>query len=122
MEEAKEKRKNRPSDEKKKEQEEKLKQDALYRYCLIDNETEKISNFVIEPPGIFRGRGEHPLAGKFKYRIVPEFVSINVGLNDAIPICTIPGHNWKKVVSLPESTWLCHYRDERNPKSNGKYV
>lgn len=62
------------------------------------------------------------MAGIFKNRIVPEFVSINVGLEDPIPICNIPGHAWKKVVSLPESTWLCHYKDERNKKSNGKYV
>ena len=33
----------------------------------------------MEIPGIFRGRGEHPHAGKLKGRIVPEFVMINVG-------------------------------------------
>lgn len=117
-----EQRKNRPAEEKKREQEDKAKQEMFYKFCLIDGELEKVSNYMVEPPGIFRGRGEHPLAGRFKYRIVPEFVSINIGGDNPIPICPVPGHNWKKVQSNPESTWLCHFRDERNAKSNGKYV
>jgi len=47
--------------------------------CLWDGHVEKIANFAVEPPGIFRGRGEHPHAGRFKSRIVPEFVSLNLG-------------------------------------------
>ena len=31
-----------------------------YGFCTIDGHTEKIGNFRIEPPGLFRGRGEHP--------------------------------------------------------------
>jgi DNA topoisomerase-1 len=69
-----------------------------------------------------RGRGEHPHAGILKSRIVPEFVSINVGAEEPLPVCPIVGHSWKRVISNPESTWLCHFKDERNPKANGKYV
>ena len=71
----------------------------------------------MEPPGIFRGRGEHPLAGRLKSRIVPEFVKINIGPNDPIPICHIPGHCWKEVISNPDASWLAHFKDERNAKS-----
>lgn len=53
---------------------------------------------------------------------MPEFVKINIGENDPIPICPIAGHCWKSVVSCPELTWLAHFKDERNAKSNGKYV
>ena len=53
---------------------------------------------MVEPPGIFRGRGEHPHAGRIKSRIVPEFVTLNVGMHAPIPACTIPGHSWKRVV------------------------
>lgn len=77
---------------------------------------------MIEPPSIFRGRGEHPLAGRLKYRIVPEFVSINIGFSEPIPKCHIEGHSWKKVISNRDATWLCNFKDERNDKSNGKYV
>jgi DNA topoisomerase-1 len=76
----------------------------------------------VEPPGIFRGRGEHPHAGRIKQRVVPEFVSLNIGDDNPIPICPIPGHSWKKIVSNPDATWLCHFKDERSKYANGKYV
>jgi DNA topoisomerase-1 len=85
--------------------------------------SEKVSNFCIEPPGIFRGRGEHPHIGKCKSRIVPEFVSVNVGDDDVIPPCPIAGHAWKRVIFNPQATWLCHFRDETNPwTGTGKYL
>ena len=77
---------------------------------------------MVEPPGIFRGRGEHPHAGRIKYRVVPEFVSLNIGDNNPIPICPIPGHSWKKIISNPDATWLSHFKDERSKISSGKYV
>jgi DNA topoisomerase-1 len=72
-------------EEKKQEQEEKAKTEGYYKYCLIDGELEKVSNCLVEPPGIFRGRGEHPHAGRIKYRVVPEFVSLNLGADRSHP-------------------------------------
>lgn len=89
---------------------------------MIDGDQEKVSNCLVEPPGIFRGRGQHPYAGRLKYRIMPEFVDINVGPENPIPVCPIIGHAWKRVMSNSEATWLCHFKDERNNKSSGKYV
>ena len=94
----------------------------MYKYCLFDKELEKIANCMVEPPGIFRGRGEHPQAGRLKQRIMPEFVSINVGRDDPIPVCPIQGHTWKRVVNNTDATWLCHFKDERTEKSNKKYI
>ena len=31
-----------------------------YGFCMLDGHKEKIGNFRAEPPGLFRGRGEHP--------------------------------------------------------------
>lgn len=76
---------------------------------------------MVEPPGIFRGRGEHPLSGMIKSRILPEHVTINVGLDDPVPICPLPGHCWKDVLHNNEATWLAYYKDENKDKSN-KYV
>ena len=96
---------------------------AAYTYCVIDGYPEKVSNYCIEPPGIFRGRGEHPHAGKIKSRVVPEYVSLNVGFDNPIPPCPIAGHAWKKVTSNTEATWLCHFKDEKNTySSSGKYL
>jgi DNA topoisomerase-1 len=84
---------------------------------------EKVANYNIEPPGVFRGRGEHPHAGKLKSRIVPEYVTLNVGYDDPIPPCPIGGHNWKKVVSNKDATWLCQFKDEQSLWSNSvKYL
>ncbi len=37
-----------------------------YGWCMIDSHKEKIGNFKIEPPGLFRGRGDHPKQGRIK--------------------------------------------------------
>lgn len=77
---------------------------------------------MVEPPGIFRGRGEHPHAGILKSRIVPEFVSINCGNDDPIPPCPVKGHAWKSVVCNQDSTWLASIKDERLKNSGVKYI
>lgn len=46
----------------------------------------------MEPPGLFRGRGEHPKMGLFKRRIYPRDITINIG---ALP----PDENYR--YSLP---------------------
>ena len=40
--------------------------EAPYRTCLLDGRKEKVGNFRIEPPSLFRGRGAHPKTGKLK--------------------------------------------------------
>ena len=37
-----------------------------YGFCVLDGHREKIGNFRVEPPGLFRGRGEHPKMGDRK--------------------------------------------------------
>lgn len=37
-----------------------------YGFAIIDGRKEKVGNFRIEPPGLFRGRGDHPKTGKLK--------------------------------------------------------
>lgn len=118
-----EEKKNRPSGVKKREMEERQKQVARYQFCLFDNSIEKVANYNIEPPGVFRGRGEHPHAGRVKSRIVPEYVTINIGYDDVIPPCPIAGHAWKKVTNNTAATWLCNFKDEQNTYSaSGKYL
>ena len=63
--------------------------------------------------------------GKVKSRVVPEYTSINIGFDNPIPPCPIPGHAWKKVTYNPEATWLAHFKDEKNTYSSsntGKYL
>lgn len=58
-----------------KEENERLLQE--YGFCIMDNHKERIGNFRIEPPGLFRGRGDHPKMGMLKRRIRPEDIIIN---------------------------------------------
>lgn len=37
-----------------------------YGVCIIDGHKEKIGNWKIEPPALFRGRGDHPKMGRLK--------------------------------------------------------
>jgi DNA topoisomerase-1 len=48
----------------------KAKDEAELKYttCLLDGRKEKIGNFRVEPPGLFRGRGDHPKKGALKVR------------------------------------------------------
>lgn len=39
----------------------------------------QLGNFRVEPPGLFRGRGEHPKMGRVKTRIYPRDIVINIG-------------------------------------------
>src|SRR5699024_8865272 len=74
-----EERKNRTKEEKaeiKRQNEELVKE---YGFCIIDGHKQRIGNFKIEPPGLFRGRGEHPKMGMLKKRVWPEDIIINIG-------------------------------------------
>lgn len=46
----------------------KAKDDMELKYitCMLDGRKEKVGNFRVEPPGLFRGRGEHPKKGSLK--------------------------------------------------------
>ena len=79
-------------DEKKKIKEEKEAAEAKYKFCQVDDRREQVGNFRVEPPGLFRGRGEHPKMGMWKRRVYPEEVTINIGEDAEVPECPVPGH------------------------------
>jgi DNA topoisomerase-1 len=116
LEKIRERNRNKSNDDKKLEKEKKQKILDCYGYSLIDGVSERISNYLVEPPGIFRGRGDHPLAGKIKPRILPEHVTLNVGPDDPVPVCPLPGHAWKEVVQNNEATWLAYYKAGKSSK------
>jgi DNA topoisomerase-1 len=91
-----------------------------YGFCLIDGRIEKMGNFNMEPPGLFRGRGEHPRTGAMKKRTFPEAVSLNISEHSAVPVCLLPGHAWKRVQHDPTVTWLCNWSE--NVQNQSKYV
>ncbi|XP_075875319.1 DNA topoisomerase I, mitochondrial isoform X2 [Nelusetta ayraudi] len=90
-----------------------------YGFCLLDHHKERIGNFKIEPPGLFRGRGEHPKQGMLKKRIQPEDVIINCGKESKVPVPPA-GHRWKEVRHDNTVTWLASWTE--NIQSAIKYV
>ena len=76
-----------------------------YGICIIDGHKEKIGNFRIEPPGLFRGRGDHPKMGKLKTRLMPEDVIINCS-KDSYFREPLKGHKWKEIRLDAAVSWL----------------
>jgi hypothetical protein len=66
LEEERAKKKALTSAEKKELKAEKDKLEEPFAYCQLNGRKEKVGNFRVEPPGLFRGRGEHPKKGSLK--------------------------------------------------------
>ncbi|KAL3061940.1 hypothetical protein OYC64_009958 [Pagothenia borchgrevinki] len=90
-----------------------------YGYCLLDHHKERIGNFKIEPPGLFRGRGEHPKQGMLKTRILPKQVIINCTKESRVPVAPA-GHKWKEVRHDNTVTWLASWTE--NIQGSIKYI
>ena len=106
-------RKARSSTEKKADKAAKDEAEAPYTHCIWDGRKEQVGNFRVEPPGLFRGRGEHPKTGKVKRRVTPEQITINIGKEAMVP--TPPeGHKWKAVQHDNMATWLAMWQENIN--------
>lgn len=102
-----------PSAEKKRLKAEKDAAEALYMYCTWDGRKQKVGNFRVEPPGLFRGRGEHPKTGKVKKRVDAEQITINIGKEAMVPPPP-EGHRWKEIKHDQEGTWLAMWQENIN--------
>lgn len=94
----------------------KAKKDALeapYMHCMWDGRKQKVGNFRVEPPSLFRGRGEHPKTGKIKTRVLPEHITINIGKDAEVPKPP-EGHKWKAVQHDQKATWLAMWQENIN--------
>jgi len=115
----KERYKNLPKEEKKKlsqakkAERERLK--ATYGKAVVDGVEVDIANWLVEPPGLFMGRGQHPMRGRWKPRVRPEDVTLNLGEN-----APVPEGSWKAVVHDHSSTWLATWMEKLTDKR--KYV
>lgn len=87
--------------------------EAPYLYCMWDGRKQKVGNFRVEPPGLFRGRGEHPKTGKVKKRVLPEQITINIGKEARVP-SPPEGHRWKEIKHDQEGTWLAMWQENIN--------
>jgi DNA topoisomerase-1 len=70
---------------------------------------------MAEPPGIFMGRGDHPMRGRYKPRVTSNDVTLNLGKE-----AKIPDGNWGKIVHDNDSMWIASWMDILTQKR--KYV
>ena len=102
-----------PAAEKKRLKAEKDAAEAPYMYCVWDGRKQKVGNFRVEPPGLFRGRGEHPKTGRVKKRVEAEQITINIGKEAKVPLPP-EGHKWKEIKHDQEGTWLAMWQENIN--------
>ena len=95
--------------------------EAKHKHALVDGRKEQVGNFRVEPPGLFRGRGDHPRMGALKRRVYPRDVTINIGRGEPIPGHPYPGQRWNEVRHDNTVTWLAFWKDPVQPKEY-KYV
>ena len=98
---------------KRKELREKMK--VKYGIAVMDGKEVEVANYMAEPPGIFIGRGEHPMRGKWKPKVSSKDVTLNLGKDVKPPI-----GNWGKVVHDKDSMWMASWTDVLTQKR--KYV
>jgi len=75
-----------------------------------------------EPPGLFRGRGDHPKAGMLKRRLKPSQITLNIGKNTPIPPCPVPGEQWGGVVHDNTVTYIAKWVENINQSHKMVYL
>ncbi len=98
--------------------ERKARREALrerYGYAIVNGERVELANYIVEPSGIFMGRGEHPLRGRWKEGGRHQEITLNLS-----PDAPRPPGDWGEIVWQPESLWVARWRD--NLSDRYKYV
>jgi DNA topoisomerase-1 len=115
----KEKQKTLSKQQKEKAKIEKEKHTEKYRIAMVDDAPQPVGNFMIEPPGIFLGRGCHPLLGRVKPRVEARDITLN--LSKDAPVPELPeGERWGKIVHENSGFWIASWKDYITGKM--KYV
>ena len=86
-----------------------------YGKAIMDGQEVEVGNYMAEPPGIFMGRGEHPMRGRYKPQVTSNDVTLNLGKE-----AKIPDGNWGKIVHDRDSMWIASWMDALTQKR--KYV
>jgi DNA topoisomerase I len=85
-----------------------------FGYATVDGIRTEIANWVVEPPGLFMGRGQHPMRGHWKPQITEEDITLNMDKTAAVP-----AGKWK-IIHAPDCMWVACWTDKLSEKV--KYV
>ena len=98
--------------------ERKVQREALreqYGYAIANGERVELGGYVVEPSGIFMGRGEHPLRGRWKEGATQRDITLNMS-----PSAPTPPGDWLESVWQPDSLWVARWEDKLSGKM--KYI
>jgi len=98
--------------------ERKAQREALreqFGYATVNGERVELGSYLVEPSGIFMGRGKHPLRGRWKEGAQQEDVTLNLS-----PDAPRPPGEWGEIVWQPESLWVARWQDKLSGKL--KYI
>jgi len=87
---------------------------ARYGYAIVNGRRVELGNYMVEPSGIFMGRGQHPLRGRWKEGARQSDVTLNHSEPDQVQ------GDWAEVVWQPESLWVARWKDRLSGKQ--KYI
>lgn len=93
-----------------------------YKTAIVDGKEQPISNFRLENPGIYIGRGNNKKLGCIKKRIYPEDITLNLSKDAPIPELPsyLKGHRWGKIIHDHYVEWLVSWVDSVTGKN--KYI
>lgn len=107
-----EKRLNRSREEKAADTEAAKRKKEWFAFAIVNGIKERLGAVGLEPPQLFRGRGEHPKQGLLKKRTFPESCIMNVGMDAPVPkVVDMPGHAWNDVVHENTVQWIASFED-----------
>jgi DNA topoisomerase-1 len=86
-----------------------------YGHATVNGQQVELANYMTEPSGIFMGRGEHPLRGRWKQGARQKDVTLNLS-----PDAPVPEGDWGEIVWEPEALWVARWEDKLSGKL--KYV
>jgi DNA topoisomerase-1 len=86
-----------------------------FGHALVDGELMELGNYQTEPSGIFMGRGEHPLRGRWKKGAIEKDITLNLS-----PEVPVPEGDWGEIVWGPGYMWIAKWTDELTGKT--KYI
>ncbi len=87
----------------------------LYGYATVNGERTELGTYLVEPSGIFMGRGQHPLRGRWKEGAGTADITLNLS-----PDAPRPSGQWKDIVWQPENLWVARWEDQLSGKT--KYI
>jgi len=87
-----------------------------YGHALVDGVRMELGNYQTEPSGIFMGRGDHPMRGRWKQGATKQDITLNISPEGATQL----NGEWGEIVWAPDTMWIAKWTDELTGKV--KYI